>query len=706
MKRMFVERVRNITSIKPSIANFFLKELALDASSAVDKDLQQRLRLIFMGETGLTADLRHLNEGRRGDAFDVFFTKLEDVVEEYTAADERRHNIAHMSEILSLNDLIRQTKERCPEGTNIPSAALVRLQFTPRNPYSHAALSFTSKIKVQYKVQRRQLRITHKDDHYCNALFKYLRNMAVTLNADCHLFCCDDKAKIPIGAPDVEISTGVRGKKSLAPTTTTLAAADHDLHSSGSLTPSVSLRCAIPEDVNKSFYQGTVTTTINDSVLQSSSPMRHATSLVKQIKDLTTDRRPGVLLLYTDGGTDHRNTLESVKCAAICVFKELDLDLYVAARCSPGNSWINPCERVMSILNIGLQNCTLSRSKGSAELEQALKNCNSLKTIRSVVKADPIVEAGWIASVEPVQQVVENRFRRLSLKGEPVQVMAPVRHDEIDLLTRHLNLLFPDLDVSKLVKIHTSKNQIYQTWLEKHTRQRQYSFQIKKCDDPECCNPPKTNHHWLPDPMLDATGEHYKSFQEVYGMHTTECDRPTFQKPPVVDVPLAGKKKPRASSSASNVALDEILPDDPQLFSDTSLYTAQHARLTVVCVECCKPRIVYSKQRLNRRQELQLALLISDFEYTCGSPLTPPDNQLHGSLLVRLSLDCSSTIETPYYSASVGRHDICYFCGATDALVDANLKEKFKTVLPVCKNCTDKGHAHPCFRPYGKNVKK
>ena len=40
--------------------------------------------------------------------------------------------------------------------------------------------------------------------------------------------------------------------------------------------------------------------------------------------------------------------LEHVKCAAICICKELDLDVYVATRCVPDQSWTNQAERVMA----------------------------------------------------------------------------------------------------------------------------------------------------------------------------------------------------------------------------------------------------------------------------------------------------------------------------------------------------------------------
>jgi hypothetical protein len=84
----------------------------------------------------------------------IFFTKLGEIIEENTAADERRHNEAHMSQYLSVNGLGTQAADQCPSGSKIPSNALVRLQFMPKNPYSKTALAFTSKLPIQYKIQK------------------------------------------------------------------------------------------------------------------------------------------------------------------------------------------------------------------------------------------------------------------------------------------------------------------------------------------------------------------------------------------------------------------------------------------------------------------------------------------------------------------------------------------------------------------------
>lgn len=70
-----------------------------------------------------------------------------------SAADDRRHNAAHLSQWISLPDMISKAKARCPEGTPIPSKSLVRLQFMPKNRNSHTAASFKQRFAVEYKIQ-------------------------------------------------------------------------------------------------------------------------------------------------------------------------------------------------------------------------------------------------------------------------------------------------------------------------------------------------------------------------------------------------------------------------------------------------------------------------------------------------------------------------------------------------------------------------
>ena len=713
-KRVFKEKLSNISKVVPAVADLIYKELSLDAAAAAHPDTQERLRLIFLGEKGLLTDLRKLNPGRPSGCFDDFFEKLSEVVEEVTVADERRHGTEHLSQWISLNDLIDKALEKCPEGTAIPSKSLVRLQFAPRNPYASTALQFTSKIPVQYKIQRRQLRVSHADDHYCAAQFKYMREMAIEMKDKCTLIFSDDKAKVPVGEPDAPISTGVRGKKTLTPVASTLVAADHDM-SKSSLTPTVILDCNIPDDIDHSFVQGQVTTIINDSVFQQSSPFRHGVALSKYITELQKKKDLGLLLKFTDGGVDQRNTLESVKCATICLFRECNLDMVIMARCAPGHSYLNPAERVMSILNLGLQNCALERSKSDDDAEVLFKRCGSMADLRAKAVTNTDLKEKWKESLEPVQSCVRNRFLRLKLKDVPFQVMDPVTDGEIDIFQRHLRELFPDLDLSKLQKAHTSKNPQYTEWIEKHCRSRQYSFQIRKCDDPACCLAPfipRDQLLWLPDPVLQENGDHFKAYKEVKGVETTEQDRPSLKKTKPAPVTVAVTNQDQVEQETEAVAdktpqpaeavADKTPQPAPKSGTNQSLFTAQNARSVVDCVECNKPRVVYSRMRLSERQKIAFLLSVSEYPYSCGGPIFPPDHPQKDKIMTRPNLCCAMPVEVPYYGGNVGRPDVCAYCGVIGAEKNLALPLQYKTVLPCCEQCLKDGKNPIVYRPYGK----
>ena len=159
------------------------------------------------------------------------------------------------------------------------------------------------------------------------------------------MYCCDDKAKVHVGEPGAPVSTDVRGKTNISTTSTTLEALDHELFKS-SLTPNVVLECQIPDPVEKSFVKGQVYVSLSDSVFQASTPFRHGVVLANLYKNLI--EKPRTLLKYTDGGTDQRNTLESVKIGNIRLFRAIDLDMIITCCCVPGHSFTNPAERIMA----------------------------------------------------------------------------------------------------------------------------------------------------------------------------------------------------------------------------------------------------------------------------------------------------------------------------------------------------------------------
>ena len=115
---------------------------------------------------------------------------------------------------------------------------------------------------------------------------------------------------------------------------------DHDF-TRFSIIPSVVLIIAIPDDITGSWYDGQVAVTLKDAVFESSLPIRHATELCNLLSS-TFGAIPPALLLYRDGGPDHRLTYVSVQLSLIAIFLNFDLDFLCAGRTAPCHSWCNP----------------------------------------------------------------------------------------------------------------------------------------------------------------------------------------------------------------------------------------------------------------------------------------------------------------------------------------------------------------------------
>ena len=94
---------------------------------------------------------------------------------------------------------------------------------------------------------------------------------------------------------------------------------------------------------------------------------------------------------------------------------------------------------------------------------------------------------------------------------------------------------------------HTKKVEAYQSWLDRHCH---YNFQIMKCQDRACCEEPTTPSElltWLPDPVLQPDGQHFKSYDESKLLDTTEEDRPSLK--------ILKKSTKSKESDVSNVAV-------------------------------------------------------------------------------------------------------------------------------------------------------
>ena len=183
-----------------------------------------------------------------------------------------------------------------------------------KNPYFHSALRYTGRFSVKFGVQCRQLRKSHSDAHYINALLQYVKVFTVKYMEFTLYVSADDKAIVP----DLPISTGVRGHhRSLVPAEESkVVALDHDFHVQG-IVPLVALFVLISNNIYGKFYRGRVAVPLKDKVTQLSSAMRYATELAAVLRakyssdSITSDK--AVFVVVTDGGPDHRLTYTSVK---------------------------------------------------------------------------------------------------------------------------------------------------------------------------------------------------------------------------------------------------------------------------------------------------------------------------------------------------------------------------------------------------------
>jgi len=229
-----------------------------------------------------------------------------------------------------------------------------------------------------------------------------------------------------------------------------------------------------------------------------------------------------------------------------------------------------------------------------------------------------------ITSLQTPINLVRDVFSRQSLKGE---TFTAALETEIERFWETIQLVDKSITyedrtaehikrrVSKVqIEIYTKKNRLkyfclkhdLQEFLEHCCTTRHYFFSIKKCGKSTCtiCRPPRCSPedfeqlHYLPDPV---PGEdlHYKSFEELYGKQTTEVHRPSLLKTKTKGKTKITKEK-------------HTMPFCP------SAARAKNVGVIVNCVECEKPRLLFSAKKLSEKDKTMLQEFLDTIFYTCG----------------------------------------------------------------------------------------
>ena len=265
--------------------------------------------------------------------------------------------------------------------------------------------------------------------------------------------CIDDKHKIKVGEPGYPVSAVERGQEVIVSTDQTFVVGDHDF-CKFSLVPSVVFVIDLPSSIDGSWYSGNVHVGVKDATFQASSAIRHATELSSCLIQYMVGKH--ILFVYANGGPDHRLNYFSVQLSLIALFLNLDIDVLVAGRTAPCNSWTNPVERMMSIINLVLQCIGVMREKGGEEFEKSVQKCNSLKELREAGIDQNMV----LKSLQLCKDLLHNILCCLQLKEEKFQVFDAATDEEIQAFWGVLLLIEPELSRDDNKKALDSKKKL------------------------------------------------------------------------------------------------------------------------------------------------------------------------------------------------------------------------------------------------------
>lgn len=654
MRRQFAERFGLVLNAKPSVITELYQFLTGDSSAtSISDDVRRKLRfLLDSQDPEVIYDLRDVNPGRP------------QIYEPFWQECRRYGTVCHFAFAFSVRDLRDQVLGRRPD-LEAPSLEWIRAQFWPRNPFRRTAAQYTGRLQIKYMVQSRQLHADHVDGHYAAAIFKYVKQFAIMFRGHVTMAFLDDKHNIKVGEPGFPVAAVDRGKEVLVGLNAKFTVGDHDF-TKAKITPSVALICDVPESLGESFYRGRVVATFKDAIFQPSSPYRHAAELKKVLLTAADAVNP-ILCIYTDGGPDHRKTFLTVQISLISLFRSLDLDMLVAARTAPENSYRNPVERIMSVINLGLQSIGIMRQKMSDENEKLICNGNSMEEVRKAAAKNPGLKGAFADSMQPATCLLTEVTSRLKLKDEPFRVHPPCTEDEIVELWDQIHTVDSSVQKTDSQQAQLKARKELHAFMEHCCVRRRFFFCIKKCGMEGCrfCKPPMLpldifqKLKTFPDPIKSPSSDSFRDFADVYGKTTSEKDRPSL---------LQQKEKPKKPFRMSAETVCDVL----------------------VCGDCLKPRCLYAKRKLSRSEHAEVQRCKEEYFYSCGGTIFPETSELAPLCCPELVQGCEECICPHYYSSRLQCTPCCYSCGAFGELrpISSEMKRNFQTVHPVCTDCS------------------
>jgi len=95
-----------------------------------------------------------------------------------------------------------------------------------------------------------------------------------------------------------------------------------------------------------------------------------------------------------------------------------------------------PVERIMSVVNLGLQSVGLMKQQADEEFETIISKCNSTEQLRSAAKNKPELKLKLADSIEPAKITLLDIITRLKWNGVPLEVHNSTTEIEIKELRK------------------------------------------------------------------------------------------------------------------------------------------------------------------------------------------------------------------------------------------------------------------------------
>ena len=614
----FNEQLGLVTGISPQMLKL-VSSMIMGDSRKHDGEVRERFEeAVMSGDPDFIYDMRHFNG--RDIQFRDFLNEFRAAVEEYMVEDRGRHEQQYDGTVISnvsfgfsmksiFKEICKKVELKFPGCPMPQSEAFLYRYLIPRTKAAaEAACRSEALVPLKLSMQQKVIEKPNVDAHFNAAHYKYVKNFAVELGEAVTMIGWDDKTGVDIGDPEQPTAATQNSGKSWVQSSKPVGEGQHSFHTTN-LCPSVRLVHEVPSSMDGSFYRGLPQVCIKDAIFQHSTSSRHATELYQMFLSKPELLKP-VLVITNDGGVDHTIRHERNIIAMVALFLHCpEVLLLINFQMAAYRSAYHPVEKVNCILNLAWNGVSCSRATFSDPvLEKAFSSCGSMSDVRKMAEKHPgLKEALGECLHEPIE-VLENRAKQASLKGNDFEVFKPATDVEIREFLGIISEIDAEFDVEKY--LDKSKTYHYspkiKDWIDQHITFTYYSVTIKRFDDMsvESLNEKFPEVEWnvplkpITCPIVDKDDpEKFISYEQTKNL---------------LEDDFSDKCRPgKTIKTPSNIP-----------FVKNKQRALYGAKIEMVCAVCRKKRAAYIQYKPTQDDVLGIKRALSDVKYVCGGRIS------------------------------------------------------------------------------------